>query len=123
MSKILVVDDSEYAANAVKLILEHEGISVIHTDKGNEVLDIVKKEGVELVILDLMMPDVDGHTVFMYLKQDPMTKHIPIIILTARADAIRWHDEIQGCDLFMKKPFENRELVEGVKKLLASRKK
>lgn len=114
----MVVEDSTLITNAIKLILEKEGITVFSTKNGAEVVDIVKKENIDLVMLDLMMPEVSGDEVFKMLKADTDTKEIKILILTARADALKWNIKLQGCDKFMSKPFDNDALKEEVVRLL-----
>ena len=118
MKKILIVEDSRPIADAIKIILESEGFETIHTNRGNNVLDIAKKEKIDLIILDLMMPGTNGVTVFKNLKKDPETKNIPVIILSAKADAIEKEEKIKSCDKFIPKPFENKTIIAEVKKLL-----
>ena len=117
--KVLVVEDSIVIAGAIKILLEKEGLAVSSTNDGNKVMDIVKKEAIDLVILDLMMPNVSGKDVFRMLKNDAETKNVKVMILTARPDSLKWNPELKACDKFMAKPFDNAELVSEVKKLLA----
>lgn len=119
MKKVLVVEDSQYVAKALKLILENEKLEVETTSEGKKVVDIVKEKGISLILLDLMMPEFSGLDVFKMLKADKETEKIPIIILTARGDAREWDPELKECDLFITKPYENQVLVQEVKKLLA----
>ncbi|MBN1157351.1 response regulator transcription factor [Candidatus Woesearchaeota archaeon] len=116
--KVLVVEDSIVIAGAIKVLLTKESIDVISTNDGSKVVDIMKKEGIDLVILDLMMPNVSGKDVFKMLKSDESTKNVKIMILTARPDALKWNPELRSCDKFMTKPFDNKELVAEVKKLI-----
>lgn len=114
MKKVLVVEDSQYGAKALKLIFENEKLEVETTSDCKKVIDIVKEKGVSLVLLDLMMPDFSGLDVFKVLKADKETKNVPIIILTARGDAREWDSELKECDMFITKPYENHLLVEEV---------
>ncbi|MBN1792712.1 response regulator [Candidatus Woesearchaeota archaeon] len=115
---VLVVEDSVFIAEAIRNILEPHDLFVVIEDDGNKVVDLVKKKDVNLVILDLMMPKLPGKEVLSRLKADPKTKKIPVLILSARIDHLRWDQELQACDHFMPKPFKNEELVAVVKKLL-----
>jgi DNA-binding response OmpR family regulator len=116
--KVLVVEDSDIISNAIRLILENEGIKVIVANDGSNVVKTVKKEGIDLVILDLMMPGVSGEKAYEMLKKDEKTKNVKIMILTARIDALKWNSTLKDCDKFMTKPFDNKHLVSEVKKLL-----
>ncbi|MBN1502334.1 response regulator [Candidatus Woesearchaeota archaeon] len=118
MKKVLVVEDSIYITRAIKIILEKEGISVLSTSDGSKVVEIVRNKGIDLVILDLMMPGVSGKDVFKMLKADQDTKNVPVLILSARIDYYLNDEELKTCDKFMTKPFDNKELVQEVKKLI-----
>jgi DNA-binding response OmpR family regulator len=116
--KILLVEDSIYTAKAIKLILGSEGITVDHVTDGCFVMDALKINNYGLIILDLMLPTVSGKEVFHMLKVDPKAKDIPVIILTARLDIVQWDEELQTCNKYLKKPFDNNELIAEVKKLI-----
>jgi len=115
---VLIVEDSMLIASAVKIVLKKEGIESIITSEGRKVVDIVKKENIRLVILDLMMPDFSGVEVFKELKKDKATKDVKIMILTAKTDAVKWYPELKTVEKFMNKPFDNDELAREVKKLV-----
>jgi DNA-binding response OmpR family regulator len=115
---VLIVEDSMLVASAVKIILKKEGIESMITDEGRKVIDIVKKEGIKLIVLDLMMPGFSGVDVFKELKKDKTLKDVKIMILTAKTDALKWYPELKAADKFMNKPFDNDELAREVKKLL-----
>lgn len=118
MSNILIVEDSIMISQAIKILLENEGMSVESTSDGSKVVDLIKEKSINLVILDLMMPGVSGVDVFKNIKNDENTKDIPVIILTAKTDAMKWQQELKECNKFMTKPFDNKELVESVKNLI-----
>ncbi|MDD4170801.1 MAG: response regulator transcription factor [Syntrophomonas sp.] len=115
-SKILVVDDETYIVELVKFNLEKEGFRVIVAYDGQSALDLVDYERPDLIILDIMLPHMDGLEVCRTLKQDSSFHSIPIIMLTARAEEI---DTVLGLELgaddYIKKPFSPRELVARVK--------
>lgn len=116
---ILIVDDSVPSAQLLKLQLDRANYRVILAHSGEEALAKVQVEAPDLIILDVMMPGVDGFAVCEQLKADPRTWFIPIILLTALA---RVQDRIQGIDAgaddFLTKPFNREELLARVRALL-----
>ena len=117
---ILIVDDSKLILYALQRLLENadKDYDIHKVDSGKKALDFLDKNKPDIIILDLMMPNMSGVDVFKKIKEDEKTKDIPILILTADTDAIRWEKELKACDKFMIKPFDNDELVNEVKKLL-----
>lgn len=115
-SKIMVVDDETYIVELVKFNLEKEGFEVVVAYDGRSALDLVRSEVPDLIILDIMLPKMDGLEVCQALKQDINYHLIPIIMLTARAEEI---DTVLGLELgaddYIKKPFSPREMVARVK--------
>ncbi|MBI2859360.1 MAG: response regulator transcription factor [Chloroflexi bacterium] len=114
--KILVVDDEKRIVNIVKAYLEREGFEVVAAYDGKVALEAVKHQSPDLVILDLMLPQVSGWDVCRSLRAET---NIPIIMLTARDDA---NDKILGLELgaddYVTKPFDPKELVLRVKAVL-----
>jgi two-component system response regulator RpaA len=119
MSKILVVDDDQSIVELVKINLELMGHDVITSSDGTKGYALVKQEMPDLVILDVMMPEVDGYTVAQRIRQNDATKDIPILMLTALG---MLQDKVQGfnsgVDDYLVKPFELDELKVRVKALL-----
>ncbi len=117
--KILVIDDEEDLAELVAWNLERNGFEPIVAYTGKNVLDLAKEHIPSLILLDLMLPDIDGLEVFRGLKADAATAQIPIIMLTAKADEL---DRIVGLELgaddYVTKPFSPRELVLRIKGIL-----
>lgn len=117
--KILVVDDEPDVLELVEYNLAGAGFAVITATDGAEALAKIRTHQPELVILDVMMPEMDGTEVCKLLRRDPATADIPIILLTARAGEI---DRVLGFELgaddYVTKPFSPRELVLRVKSLL-----
>ncbi|MCT4596649.1 MAG: response regulator transcription factor [Vallitalea sp.] len=113
MSKILVVDDEKAIVDILKFNLQREGYSVITAYNGEEGLELFEKEKPDLVLLDIMMPKVDGLQVCKVIRNNYDT---PIIMLTARAEEV---DKVLGLELgaddFVTKPFSVRELMARVK--------
>jgi len=119
MGKILIVDDEPDIVELVKINLEKNGFDVISSYTGREIFNLFKKFGIDLVILDLMLPDIDGLEICKILKSENETKNIPIIMLTAKDTEI---DKVLGLELgaddYITKPFSPRELVARVRAVL-----
>ena len=114
--KILVVDDEKKITEIIKAYLERDNFSVIVAYDGNAALDAVKKHSPDLIVLDLMLPEISGWEVCRILRKD---SNIPIIMLTARDETT---DKIVGLELgaddYVTKPFDAKELVSRVKAVL-----
>ncbi|MEN6327378.1 MAG: response regulator, partial [Syntrophomonas sp.] len=114
--RILVVDDETYIVELVKFNLEKEGFKVIVAYDGLGALDMVREQRPDLIILDIMLPNMDGLEVCRNLKSDLNFHTIPIIMLTAKGEEV---DTIlgleMGADDYIKKPFSPREMVARVK--------
>ncbi len=115
-SYILVVDDENTIREVVRRYLEHEGFMVKEAADGYEALEIIQDAAPTLIVLDLMLPGIDGLTLTQHLRQD---REIPIIMLTAKGEA---SDRIRGLDLgaddYIAKPFNPQELVSRVRAVL-----
>lgn len=118
-SKILLVDDEIDTLLPLKRSLEVEDYIIVGAGNGPEALIKAKTEIPDIILLDLMMPEMDGYEVCEKLKKDPMTKNIPVIMLTAK-DAVR--DKVKGLDIgaddYVTKPFNLNELKARVKSVL-----
>lgn len=114
--KILVVDDDYNICELIRLYLEKEGYEVIVTYNGSKALEIFKSEAPSLVILDIMLPGMDGWQVCREIRR---ISNIPIIMLTAKGETF---DKVLGLELgaddYMVKPFETKELVARIKAVL-----
>ena len=117
--KILVVDDEVDLVETVRFPLEMEGFDVLVSYNGEDALNQARKENPDLIILDLMLPKLDGYKVCRLLKFDERYKHIPILMLTAKTQE---KDKIlgkeTGADEYITKPFEMDHLIEKVKAYL-----
>jgi two-component system alkaline phosphatase synthesis response regulator PhoP len=114
--KILVVDDETYIVELVKFNLEKEGYRVIVAFDGIHALEMVREENPHLILLDIMLPSMDGLEVCRTLKQDPNYNTIPIIMQTAKGDEFDTVLGLEmGADDYIKKPFSPREMVARVK--------
>ena len=116
MAKILVVDDEEPIQELLRFNLEKEGYLVCVAKDGQEALKHVKNDQPDLIVLDLMLPGMDGLEVCRKLRSNPKFQQIPIIMLTAKGEEI---DKVLGLELgaddYMTKPFSPRELLARIK--------
>lgn len=120
--KILLVDDEPHIITMLENRMKHAGYEVITASDGQEALLKAHKEKPDLIILDLMLPKLDGYKVCRMLKFDEKYKHIPIIMLSARAqEADKKMGETVGADGYVTKPFEPQVLLGKVKDLLAGK--
>ncbi len=119
MERVLIVDDDPDILRLVSYNVSQAGFEVITASTGREALEVVQKQPPDLIILDVMLPDVDGMEVCRTLRQQDPSRRIPIIMLTARGDEI---DRVVGFELgaddYVTKPFSPRELVLRVKSIL-----
>ena len=121
---ILCIEDEQEMIDLIRLILSRRGFDVRVANSGEEGLAIIRKEHPDLILLDLMMPDMDGWEVYQQMKADDATKNIPVIVVTARAQSI---DKVLGLhiakvDDYIAKPFSPQELLNSVDNVLAGKK-
>lgn len=119
MAKILVIDDDEAINELIKVNLEISGFKVVCALDGNKGFALAKQEMPDLIVLDVMMPEVDGYTVAKRIRENSATRDIPIIMLTALN---MLQNKIQGFNIgiddYLVKPFETEELIARIKALL-----
>ncbi|MBX5448708.1 response regulator transcription factor [Thermogemmatispora sp.] len=117
--KILVVDDEEVLVETIAYNLEQEGYQVLTALDGRAALELARRERPHLIILDIMLPEIDGLEVCRQLRREPATATTPIMLLTARAEEI---DKVVGLEVgaddYVTKPFGRRELLARVRALL-----
>jgi len=117
--KILLVEDEKDMAYAVTLQLEAKGYEIITASDGREGLEKARTKKPDLIILDLMLPKIDGYKVCRMLKFDDKYKNIPIILFTARAqDSDKKVGKEVGADAYITKPFEPSALLDKIRELL-----
>jgi len=119
------VEDEPEMIDLIQLILNRKGFEVIGARGGVEGLNTIRSEKPDLVLLDLMMPEMDGWQVYQQLKADEETADIPVIVVTAKAQNI---DKVLGLhiakvDDYISKPFSLQELVDRVEKVLSKQQK
>lgn len=120
--QLLLVDDEPGLRQAVQAYLEEEGFTVQVASNAREGWELLQQYSPELVISDIMMPQVDGYQFLQQLREDPRYETLPVVFLTARgmtSDRIQGYNA--GCDAYLSKPFDPEELVAIVTNLLARR--
>ena len=118
MSKILVIDDEKAISQLIKLKLEREGFEVFLAVDGVEGLKELPRVKPDLIVLDVLMPRMDGFQFYKEIKQSEKTRYIPVLVMTARG-AMKDSFEGLGVDFFLSKPFEPDALADQVKKILS----
>jgi DNA-binding response OmpR family regulator len=119
-TRVLCIEDEAEMIELTRLVLEREGFEVLGAVGGSQGLEIIKKEKPDLVLLDLMMPDIDGWEVYRQMKADDELARIPVIVVTAKAQSI---DKVLGLqvakvDDYITKPFGPKELLESIRRIL-----
>jgi Response regulators consisting of a CheY-like receiver domain and a winged-helix DNA-binding domain len=122
--KILCIEDEPEMIDLIRLILSRRGFEISGANGGKEGLAIIRKDHPDLVLLDLMMPQMDGWEVYQQMKADQATKDIPVIVVTAKAQSI---DKVLGLhiakvDDYITKPFSPQELLASVDNVLGPKK-
>lgn len=120
LRKVVCVEDEQEMIDLMRLILSRKGFEVIGANGGRQGLEIIRAEKPDVVLLDLMMPEMDGWQVYQQLKADPNTADIPVIVVTAKAQNI---DKVLGLhiakvDDYIPKPFSLQELVDRIEAVL-----
>ncbi|MBP7692045.1 MAG: response regulator [Anaerolineales bacterium] len=123
--RIVCIEDEPEMIDLMRLILSRKGYQVIGAMGGREGLEAVQRETPDVVLLDLMMPDMDGWEVYQKMKANEATKNIPVIVVTAKAQSI---DKVLGLhiakvDDYITKPFGPQDLIDSIEKVLARKEK
>ena len=118
--RVVYIEDEQEMIDLVKLILSRKRFEVIGANGGREGLDAVRKNSPDVILLDLMMPDMDGWEVYQQLKADESTRDIPVIVITAKAQNI---DKVLALhiakvDDYIPKPFTPKDLLDSIEKVL-----
>lgn len=117
--KVLVVDDNPDSVAIMRGMLEGRGYDVAAAHSGTEALQFLKKETVDLVLLDIMMPEMSGMEVLQRIKEDAATGRLPVILVTAKTqdeDVISGYQ--YGADYYITKPFTAKQLLYGIELIL-----
>jgi DNA-binding response OmpR family regulator len=121
--KVLVVDDEVNITQILEFSIGAEGFEVISAQNGEEAIEKARREQPDLIILDIMMPKIDGYEACRILKANPLTKNIPVVLLTAKGRDIdkRLGMEVGATD-YIVKPFSPNKLIERIHRLLSCHK-
>ena len=118
--EILIVDDEPSIVVPIQFLMEQQGYNVLVAENGEDALDIIYKYTPDLILLDIMLPRIDGYEVCEIVRLDPRYRDIKIIFLTAKGREVEIAKGLAlGADAYITKPFSNTELVSKVKELLA----
>lgn len=118
--KVLVVDDEKFVRDLIRIKLGHIGISIIEADNGLMALEMAQQQKPDLILLDVMMPKMNGFEACEKLKSNPKTAPIPIIMLTARGEKENREKGLAaGATAYLFKPFSPQKLAEKVAEILS----
>lgn len=117
--KVLIADDQLYIHRLIRHRLEEEEYQIVTARDGCEVIEIAAREAPDLVVMDVMMPRMDGLTALRHLKRNEATRAIPVIVLTSSPhELVREEAEFSGADLVLSKPFSPTGLLQAVRRLV-----
>ncbi len=123
MARILISEDNAEIRTLVSSILVEEGHKVSVAQNGQQALDMLTDDPPDLLVLDIMMPQMDGYTVLKELKSSGIKDQMKILILTAKTSESDWVRGYKlGADSYLTKPFDTDELINGIEDLLSSTK-
>ena len=122
-NRLVYIEDEQEMIDLVRLIMARRGFEVLGANGGRDGLALIRENLPDLVLLDLMMPDMDGWDVYQQMKAEENLRDIPVIVITAKAQSI---DKVLGLhiakvDDYISKPFSPTELVESIEKVISRR--
>jgi DNA-binding response OmpR family regulator len=118
--KVLIVDDEPNILLSLEFLMKKEGFIVFIARDGEEAFEIINKEHPKIVLLDIMMPKVDGYEVCKFIKQNPATKETKVVFLSAKSKEVDIEKGYNvGADLYIPKPFSTRDLVKKINLMAA----
>lgn len=118
MSKIMVIDDDPEISSLVQYTLESMGHTIRVCDNGREVIDAIKEFKPELMVMDVMLPGIDGYSLTSKITEDPQLASIPIIVLSALEPSRSMFSKFNQVSAFLTKPFNTDDLLDAVKNAL-----
>jgi len=117
--KILIVEDDQHIRKLLTILIRKEDVEIDEAVEGNEALQKLQDNRYDLVILDIMMPNVDGFSILKELREKPATAQLPVIIVTAKTedkDLMRGYS--MGANYYITKPFEPQDLIHSIELIL-----
>jgi two-component system, cell cycle response regulator DivK len=121
MATILVVEDDLHSARIIKIILQSEGYNILEANDAKKAIHIANEDKPDLILMDIGLKEMDGLTATQKLKNDPLTKDIPVIAITAYAMTGDKEKILKICDEYISKPFKADQLKGTVSKVLAKK--
>lgn len=122
MNKVLIVDDSQTLRHMLSDLLQENGMQVIAATNGLEAKEFIQSNAPDLVITDLIMPEMNGYELCRWIKNEPSTQKIPVLICSTKSEEFdRYWGMKQGADAYITKPFHPPELLKTVRQLLQGR--
>lgn len=121
MPRVLVVDDEVNIVRLIQVNLERQGYQVETANNGLQALEKIRASRPDLLVSDVMMPEMDGFELLSTVRRDPVLNDLPVIMLTAKAqDANVMEGYTRGADMYLTKPFNPAELISFAKRILSS---
>jgi CheY-like chemotaxis protein len=119
--RVLIVDDDPDMRELIRTVLQNEGFDTVEARNGLQALRILQRpnEQTDVVLLDLMMPTMDGFHLRMLLRQDPLLHHIPIIVMTAHSGVLGAQQDTDGPQIVLRKPLDFDALVKTISETVA----
>jgi|TARA_R110000782_G_scaffold155133_1_gene247437 DNA-binding response OmpR family regulator len=120
--RVLLAEDEPNIVESLTFILERSGFEVATTTNGRQALEVAQSDTPDILILDVMLPELDGYEVLRRLRADARTKTLPVLMVTAKGQREDRETAMKcGADMFITKPFVNSELIAAVEKLAVGR--
>ena len=112
MKRVLLVEDDQAVGHMIAEVLRLEGYAITVVTQGRNALPTLRADAYDIVVLDVMLPGMDGIAILKAIREDPATAEIPVLILSAKTDdATTWEGWRAGCNYYMTKPFDPDELI------------
>lgn len=122
MSTVLIVDDSSALREMIAGLLIKAGMTILEAKDGAEAQKKIEASPPDLVVLDIVMPNMNGYELTRWIKSNPKTKDVPVVICSSKGEEFdRYWGMKQGADAYIAKPFRPNEMVETVKQLLRNK--
>lgn len=122
MSTVLIVDDSSTLRQTISGLLIKSGMTVLEAQDGKEAKEKIQANPPDLVVLDIVMPNLNGYELCRWVKNNPDTENIPVVICSSKGEEFdRYWGLKQGADAYIAKPFHPTEMIKTVKQLLRGR--
>jgi len=118
MAKILIAEDDEEIAELLIAACESAGYAAVHTAHGGRLGEIIKKVQPDILILDVLLPGIDGYSLQLQLARDEATRNLPVIVATALPAARSLFEKFPQVKLFIEKPFDVHELLGKIKEII-----